>query len=347
MFDSSHPREKPCGGGVTGRALGARGGRDERCGWLATIAIRSGALHRRAERFDGAVTPKTRRRRGCPAGQRKHSSFPSRASFDAALVNAASRRRRRSRAGAGVGCRDRRRSRDDHDPPGARRADFVIGADGPNSLVRRRLARRFGRDQLSIATGFFAHGVTSDQIAIELITDPPGYIWSFPRPPHLAIGICAQADSGITAGALRRQTAAWIESDGDRRGSDPASVLVADPFAECLLISTHSSSRGRAGASPATPPASSDPITREGIYFALSSGSGPRESFVVNRTRATCASTRACTTRLFPSSPAPRGSRPASSDPAFTGLVMRALHESEAIRAVMADLIAGRQSSRR
>ena len=94
---------------------------------------------------------------------------------------------------------------------GARhRAAYVVGADGANSLVRRRFATAFRRDQLSIATGFFAHGVTSDEIVIELTSDPPGYIWSFPRPGHLAIGICAQADAGITAGSLRARTAAWI-----------------------------------------------------------------------------------------------------------------------------------------
>ena len=93
----------------------------------------------------------------------------------------------------------------------------MIGADGANSLVRRRVATAFRRDQLSIATGFFAHGVTSDEIVIELTADPPGYIWSFPRPAHLAIGICAQADAGISAGALRARTAAWIDATRHRR----------------------------------------------------------------------------------------------------------------------------------
>src|SRR5207244_5889114 len=92
------------------------------------------------------------------------------------------------------------------------RVPRVVGADGANSLVRRRLATPFSREQLSIATGVFAHGVTSDEIVIELVADPPGYIWSFPRPTHLAIGICAQADAGANAAALRARTAAWIRS---------------------------------------------------------------------------------------------------------------------------------------
>src|SRR5207244_8568320 len=97
---------------------------------------------------------------------------------------------------------------------GPRRADIVVAADGANSLVRRRVAQPFRRDQLSIATGFFAHGVTSTEIVIEFVADPPGYIWSFPRPGHLAIGICAEASAGITAEALRARTAEWIRATG-------------------------------------------------------------------------------------------------------------------------------------
>src|SRR4029077_5388641 len=93
-------------------------------------------------------------------------------------------------------------------------AAFAVGADGANSLVRGRVLTAFRRDQLSIATGFFAHGVTSREIVVELLSDPPGYIWSFPRPDHLAIGICGQADAGITAAALRAKAAAWIAATG-------------------------------------------------------------------------------------------------------------------------------------
>src|SRR5438105_2711232 len=88
------------------------------------------------------------------------------------------------------------------------------GARVANSLVRRRVALRFRRDELSIATGFYAHGATSREIVVELTGDPPGYIWSFPRPDHLAIGICAQADAGVGAAALRARTRAWIDRTG-------------------------------------------------------------------------------------------------------------------------------------
>src|SRR5262249_38387370 len=122
----------------------------------------------------------------------------SRAAFDAALLRAA------RRAGAAlVAARVREVSCDGgqvqlETTAGGYRARFLIGADGANSLVRRRLARPFGRHELSIATGFFADGVTSDEIVIELAANPPGYVWSFPRPDHLAIGICTQADDGST-----------------------------------------------------------------------------------------------------------------------------------------------------
>ena len=39
--------------------------------------------------------------------------------------------------------------------------DQVLGADGANSVVRKKLARPFARAQLSVAAGFFVHGATA------------------------------------------------------------------------------------------------------------------------------------------------------------------------------------------
>ena len=210
IFDPSHPREKPCGGGVTGRALA-----------IVADAVTASALPstivRQARFVDAARGESVAVPLATGPGDAA-LMVASRAAFDTALLAAA------VRAGATLApsrvtdvAVDARSVRIDtlH---ATHRADFVVGADGANSLVRRRVARPFERGQLSIATGFFAHGVTSDEIVLEMIADPPGYIWSFPRPDHLAIGICAQADAGVTASALRARTAAWIARTGIAAG---------------------------------------------------------------------------------------------------------------------------------
>jgi flavin-dependent dehydrogenase len=226
---------------------------------------------------------------------------------------------------------------------GVRRADIVIGADGANSLVRRRVARAFPRSQLSIATGFFAHGPTSDEIVIELVTAPAGYLWSFPRPDHLAVGICAQADAGATAGALRADAGAWIErtrlADGARLEpySWPIPSLDARAFGALDLASARWALAGDAAGLV-------DPITREGIYFALRSGEWAAESIAAGRFPADytarindeIAPDLACAARL----------KAGFFRPSFIGLLIHALQRSEAVRAIMVDLVAGRQSYR-
>ncbi len=259
IFDPSHPREKPCGGGVTGRALALVADAIDAGAWPSTAIARA--------RFVDSG-------RGLSADVSLDAGalfVTSRATFDRALLDAA------VRAGATL---ETTRVRDVaitaervtlHTDAGTRHADVVLGADGANSLVRRRVAAPFRRDQLSIATGFFAHGVTSDAIVIELTANPPGYIWSFPRPDHLALGICGQADAGIGAEALRAMTAGWIARTRIAPGarlepySWPIPSLSAADFGALAVSGPRWLLLGDAAGLV-------DPITREGIFFALASG---------------------------------------------------------------------------
>ncbi|PYQ78057.1 MAG: hypothetical protein DMG03_29215 [Acidobacteria bacterium] len=315
IFDPSHPREKPCGGGVTGRALA-----------IVADAIPSTALDRstiRSARFGDSIVPL----------DTDALSVASRAAFDAALLDAA--RRAIHVDASGIALRTAR---------GVHHARFLIGADGANGLVRRRLARAFRRDQLSIATGFYATGVTSDEIVVDFVADPPGYVWSFPRPDHLAIGICAQADGGFTSGELRGRTLEWISRTQVARGhtrlepySWPIPSLSAADLEAVDLAGPRWCLLGDAAGLV-------DPITREGIYFALRSA----ESIAAALGAADPA--REFTARVFDTAIAELVRAARLKDrffqPAFVRLLLRALRQSAGVRAVMADLIAGRQEYR-
>jgi len=338
IFDPSHPREKPCGGGVTGRALA-----------LVNDAIDRARL---------PVTPiRTARIRACGASTpRDEATVPlagdalivaSRAAFDASLLDAAlgaGASLHRSRVTAVTASANHMRidSRD-----GAHDADFVIGADGANSLVRRSVALPFRRDQLSIATGFFASGTTSREIVIEMTADPPGYIWSFPRPDHLAIGICAQADAGASAAMLRARTLQWIRTTGIagdaplHEYSWPIPSLAARDFGRLTVAGSRWCLAGDAAGLV-------DPITREGIFFAIASGAWIAEAIAAGGPPETIARTYAA--RVHDEA-APDLARAAQLKagffrPAFGSLMVGALQESQSIRAVMADLVAGEQSYR-
>ena len=322
IFDASHPREKPCGGGVTGRALALVGDAVAADAFPRT-RIRSARFGTRASvplDADGLVVA-------------------SRAAFDVALLDAALRagaRLERTRVTDVGAAADGARI---ETTMGTRRAAFVIGADGATSLVRRRAAGAFHRHQLSIATGFFAHGVSSDEIVIEFMADPPGYIWSFPRPDHLAIGICAPADAGYTATALRARVAAWIETSGIAADTlEPYSWPIPSLSARDLASARLS---GPAWALIGDAAGLVDPITREGIYFALESGVWIADALSgADAARRYAERVRDC---AVPELARAARLRAGFFRPAFVALMMRALEESAAIRGVMADLVAGRQ----
>lgn len=335
LVDPSHPREKPCGGGVTGRALALVAGALDVL--PPTVAVRSARFVDSATHQSAAVPLN-----GSPVPA---LSVASRTAFDAALVAAAER--------AGATLMTSRAASIDRDGSGWRiacgravhRAAIVVGADGANSFTRRRVARPFRRDQLSIATGFFAYGATSREIVIEFTTDPPGYIWSFPRPDHLAVGICAQADVGAGSAALRERVAQWIVA----RGIAPGARLVPYSWPIPSLSSTEFERLDVAGPGwmlVGDAAGLVDPITREGIFFALQSAAFAADALSSD---GACAGGRYGARVLDEiGSELARAARFKAGffRPRFIRLLVGALRESEAVRRVMADLTSGEQGYR-
>src|SRR5262249_25275020 len=80
-------------------------------------------------------------------------------------------------------------------------SDFLIGADGATSLVRRAVALALPPEDLSVTLGYFipAHGPS--HMKIYFVPNFEGYIWSFPRPNHISFGLITRSDPGWTARA--------------------------------------------------------------------------------------------------------------------------------------------------
>ncbi len=338
LIDPSHPRVKPCGGGVTARALMLLGGAlgDSMPG----VVIRSARL--RTTDGSSAVVPLP----GSPVVSDSASLVvTSRREFDSAIVGAA------TAAGANlIGSRVSEISR------GAGRfrlttadgaaidADRIIGADGANSLVRRRVLAPFRRDQLSIATGYYAQGVTSDEIVLEIVSDPPGYLWSFPRPDHLAIGIGAQGDAGETAHALRARTRRWI----DETGLAPAARLVPYSWPIPTLGPADLASLVVAGDDwmlVGDAAGLVDPITREGIFFALQSADYAASALLEDAGPAHGYRER-LNDEILPELIRAARAKARFFQPRFAQLLVKALATSAAVRDVFVDLVAGSQPYR-
>lgn len=336
LFDPSHPREKPCGGGITGRALMLVN--DAHVALPPLVNVRCARFIDSSSGTDCAVS----------LGQSDRTlGVASRQDFDSRLVSAA--------CDAGATLVPARVRAIVREAPGWRidttsglsyRTEFLVGADGANSLVRRRVAAPFRPEQLSIATGFFAHGRTADEILIEFTRDPPGYIWSFPRRDHLAVGICAQVGAGSTSSILRARVSRWMASNGliDNARLEPyawpiPTLSVTDfertPFAGRDYLFT-----GDAAGLV-------DPITREGIFFALQSASFAADAILsgTNGSRSKRYEDR-LKDEILPELTHAARLKDAFFRPRFIRLMLNALASSERVRLVMADLLAGAQPYR-
>jgi len=326
LVDGSHPREKPCGGGVTGRALDLL---DIGTGSASGQAIR----HVRFEAGRSTVSV------DLPEG---YLDVFSRATFDRALRDAAS--------AAGAVIVDARatslgRSNGRWTIAAGRTtltAPWLLGADGAGGLVRKQVTRPFDRSQLSIAAGSYVDGSGISDIVVRFVDEPRGYLWSFPRPDHLAVGTCAQADVTTTA-AMHAITDRWLDAYPPARGRRRRRYAWPIP------------SLGAADVDAETPAGDGwmllgdaaglvDPITREGIFFAVRSGMLSAAALAApDSARRYAASVR---DELHDELRRAARLKAGFFRPRFTTLLVDALQHSAGIQAVMIDLVAGRQSYR-
>ncbi len=163
---------------------------------------------------------------------------------------------------------------------GAHRADFLILAAGARSRLRSRFARDFGAGDFMLTFGYYSPVLSDgrdDLLRVEFFDDFEGYAWAFPRPDHLSLGICGKVGESSMAG-LRDRLHGFMRKFGYDEGPAPV-------FSHILPALSPESWNNLKFSGPAWALAGDsaglvDPVTGEGIYFAMRSGELLAESLL-------------------------------------------------------------------
>jgi flavin-dependent dehydrogenase len=300
LFEERVDWEKPCGGGLPHKALRrypflletseehtcideaelvAPNGSTVRLRLQQPLAIYSrsvlnGLLLRRAQEA-GADIVRERiqgfRREGSGwrlegRGPVSRYEGPSSAGVHASRGHAVEVRRERMPAGCGAGDNP-------HTvcclPPTASSysADYLILAGGARSQLRLLLAPPLAPRDFMLTFGYYVPAADR-LLRVQFFESFEGYAWSFPRTDHLDLGICGKVGESAMAG-LRKRLHVFMERFGYPESSAIFSHLLpalsAESWNNLRIAGDGWSLAGDAAGFV-------DPVTGEGIYFALRSG---------------------------------------------------------------------------
>ncbi len=254
LFDPQAPWEKPCGGGVTTKALSSFGIFESE---LPRNNIERLTIYF-ADKDSVTVTPQ------------KPIAVLSRRDLGKYLLDAA------ETAGVSIiksrvtEIRAQARGWQVSTRDTVMQSDFLIGADGATSLVRRTVGTPLQPEDLAVTLGYFIPGTVPSQMKIFFVPEFEGYIWSFPRPNHISYGLITRSDPGWTSRAknlLSNFIVADLGADVLEQAefySAPVPCLGPRAWQKNQVVGERWALVGDAAGLV-------DPITGEGIFYAFKS----------------------------------------------------------------------------
>jgi len=157
-------------------------------------------------------------------------------------------------------------------------ADFVVVAAGARNSLRNRFAAPLGPENFMVAAGYYIPG-HHQTVQIKFLNGLHGYIWIFPRADHFSAGICGRMKGKSTA-ELRRLLEDSLPEFG--LGLDRASFyahIIPSLTPDALR---NSSFAGDGWAMIGDAAGFVDAITGEGLYYALRSAELLTEALLAN-----------------------------------------------------------------
>jgi len=144
-------------------------------------------------------------------------------------------------------------------------ADFCIVATGARNALRQVGTELRPEDTMS-ALGYYVPAEQA-RIDIQFLPKLEGYIWVFPRCQHLSVGICGK---GVPAAQLRKR----LEQYMSERGLSAKGAAFYSHLLPSLDTRSWKSNRVAGEGWMAVGDAAGlvDPITGEGLYYAIRSG---------------------------------------------------------------------------
>lgn len=82
-------------------------------------------------------------------------------------------------------------------------ADFVVLAAGARTRLRREFVQDFTQRDFMLTFGYYVP-IESDLLRVQFYEEFEGYAWAFPRPDHLSVGICGKIGEDCMAGLRDR-----------------------------------------------------------------------------------------------------------------------------------------------
>ena len=148
------------------------------------------------------------------------------------------------------------------------RADFVVLAGGARSRLRQTLTEDFTAHDFMLTFGYYL-SVPCELLRIQFYEKLEGYAWAFPRPDHVSVGIGAKMSEGTMA-ELQARLGVFMQKSGyapdpERIYSHLLPSLSVESWSKLRLAGPGWALAGDAGGLV-------DPVTGEGIYYAMRSG---------------------------------------------------------------------------